>query len=432
MRPRDQRPPRPNSGEPDSEGNLTPRLGLSFPGSPELGRGGLPQSFRVCGKLCETGEVVTLSIAEGRITDCQPGFGMADLGGPDLWLSPGFFDLQINGYGGRDFNLGNADEPNGDRHDLGPLFDSLARSGTALFCPTIITNSAERITAALAHLSRALNAEPSWAQRVPGIHLEGPYFSAEDGPRGAHPLAHVRDPDWAEFQRFQEAAEGRINLCTLAPEREGALPFIEKLVASGVAVALGHTAALPSQIRDAVSAGARLSTHLGNGSHALLPRHPNYIWDQLACDDLYATIIADGEHLPASVVKCFARVKGAERLALVSDAVALGGLPAGVYNNGRYEVLPSGRVVLAGTPYLAGAGVLLDMCIANALRFTDLSLAQVIGCASTIPARILGLEDYKGRLQIGDDADLTLFRIPEHGPLEIAATVCAGEVIYRA
>jgi len=386
----------------------------------------------VCGKLCETGEVVTLSVAGGRIAGFQAGAEGADLGGPDLWLAPGFLDLQVNGYGGRDFNLGGSDEASGERHELGPLFDALARSGTALFCPTVITNSAARICAALSHLARALDADPSWARRVPGIHLEGPYFSAEDGPRGAHPLEHVRDPSWDEFRRFQDAAGGRIKLCTLAPERAGALPFIEKLVEAGVAVALGHTAASPEVLRDAGRAGARLSTHLGNGSHALLPRHPNYIWEQLANDDLYATVIADGEHLPASVVKCFARIKGAERLALVSDAVALGGLPPGLYDGGRHEVLPSGRVVLTGTPYLAGAGALLDVCVANALRFTDLSRAQMMACVSAIPARILGLEGRKGHLRVGHDADLTLFRIPETGPLEIVATVCAGEVVSHA
>jgi N-acetylglucosamine-6-phosphate deacetylase len=375
---------------------------------------------------------VTLSLSGGRIAGIGPGGAGDALGGPDWWLAPGFFDLQVNGYGGYDFNLGDDDDVGEDAHDFGPLFDALARSGTALVCPTIITQSAERMAAALSRLSRALDQEPSWARRVPGIHLEGPYFSPEDGPRGAHPLEHVRDPDWDEFRRFQDAAGGRIKLCTLAPERPGALPFIEKLVESGVAVALGHTAASPTTIQDAVRAGARLSTHLGNGSHALLPRHPNYIWEQLACDDLYATVIADGEHLPVSVVKCFARAKGAAHLALVSDAVRLGGLAPGVYDGGRHEVLPSGRVVLAGTPYLAGAGALLDVCVANALRFTDLSLAQTVACVSAVPARILGLEDRKGHMEVGQDADLTLFRIPDTGPLEIAATVCAGEVVYHA
>ena len=390
----------------------------------------------VCGRRCDTGEVVTLSVAGSRIAGLRPGAGDG-LGGPEWWLAPGFLDLQVNGYGGHDFNLGDEnlgdeEETGGDPHDFGPLFDALARSGTALVCPTVITHSAARMTAALSRLARALDREPSWARRVPGLHLEGPYLSAEDGPRGAHPPAHVRDPSWDEFRRFQDAAGGRIALCTLAPERPGALPFIERLAASGVAVALGHTAAPPETLRDAVRAGARLSTHLGNGSHARLPRHPNYIWDQLADDDLCATVIADGQHLPASVVKCFARVKGAERLALVSDAVRLGGLPPGRYDGGRHEVLPSGRVVLAGTPYLAGAGALLDVCVANALRFTDLSLAQAVGCVTAVPTRLLGLEGRKGHLTAGHDADLTLFRVPDAGPLEIAATVCAGEVIYCA
>ncbi|HTE16934.1 MAG TPA: amidohydrolase family protein, partial [Armatimonadota bacterium] len=266
---------------------------------------------------------------------------------------------------------------------------------------------------------------------VAGVHVEGPYLSAEDGPRGAHPLEHVRAPDWDEFERFQEAAGGRIRLFSLAPETPGALPFIERLAAAGIVPALAHTGAEPETIRDAVRAGARMSTHLGNGAHAQIRRHPNYIWEQLAHDELYASIIADGHHLPPSVVKVIARAKGPERLALVSDAVSLGGLPPGLYAEGRHEVLPSGKIVVGGTPYLAGAGHLLDTCIANALRFTDLSLAQVTRCASTVPARILGLEARKGHLRTGYDADLTLFRVPREGPLEIVATLRGGDIAYR-
>src|SRR5262249_12675635 len=145
-------------------------------------------------------------------------------------------------------------------------------------------------------LGAACDTDPELAHATPAFHLEGPYISAEDGPRGAHPSAHVRPPDWEEFCRLQEAAGGRIRLVTLAPEREGALGVIERLVATGVVVALGHTAATGRQIHDAISAGARLSTHLGNGAHAVLPRHPNYIWEQLAADELWASIICDGHH----------------------------------------------------------------------------------------------------------------------------------------
>lgn len=388
--------------------------------------------MKVCGKLCETGEAVTLTIAGGRIASIERSAEPADLGGADVWLSSGFCDLQLNGYGGYDFNrrLWGAGEEIST--EIVPIYEKAARAGTALLCPTVVTNSFEAMRDSLRALTHVLNSDSRLARSTPGIHVEGPYLSAEDGPRGAHPLEHIRDPDWNEFQRFQEAAEGRIKLFTLAPERAGALRFIEQLAAAGLTVALGHTGAEPETIRDAVSAGAAMSTHLGNGAHSQIRRHPNYIWEQLAHDDLTASVIADGHHLPPAVVKSFARVKGPEKLALVSDAVSLGGLPPGLYSDGRHEVLPTGKVVLAGTPYLAGAGHLLDTCIANALRFTDLSLAQVTRSASAVPARLLGLDSHKGRLQVGFDADLTLFRVPADGPLEIVATVCSGEPLYKA
>lgn len=382
--------------------------------------------MRVCGKRCDTGEAVTLTVENGRIAQIEPGAGSADRGGPDMWLSPGFCDIQINGYGGRDFNQ--AVWGHNDRIEpaLYDLRDLLGRAGTALFCPTITTNSHDAILGSLKVIAAALEADAHLAASVPGLHVEGPYIATEDGPRGAHPLEHVRDPDWNEFQAWQDAARGRIKILTLAPERPGALPFIEKLAEAGVVAAIGHTGADPETIRDAVKAGASLSTHLGNGAHNMLRRHPNYIWEQLAEDGLRASLITDGHHLPESVVKVMARVKGPDRTLIVSDAVSLGGLEPGLYHEGRYEVLPSGKVILAGTPYLAGAGHLLDTCVANALRFTDFTLAQVIDCVTANPASLLGLGDRKGRIAPGFDADLTLFRVPDTGPLQIVATLCAG------
>jgi N-acetylglucosamine-6-phosphate deacetylase len=391
----------------------------------------------VSGKHYITGEWVTVSITEGRIASIIPTHNDpetengVEASPHTVWIAPGFCDLQINGYGGYDFNIDAWGGANEVANDLEPLFALAARSGTALLCPTITTNSAEAIGQAMGQLTRTLNADRRLDRAVPGIHLEGPYISDEDGPRGAHPLEHVRDPDWDEFCRFQEEAAGRIKICTLAPERPGALRFIERLTMAGITVALGHTGATPETIRDAVRAGARLSTHLGNGAHSRIARHPNYIWEQLAADELYATLIADGNHLPPAVLKCMARSKGAARLALVSDAVSLGGLEPGVYAEGRYEVLPTGKIVLAGTPYLAGAGHLLDVCVPHMLRSTDLTLAEVIGCVTSIPARILGLEDRKGHLRPGYDADLTLFRLPPQGPLQIVETISAGETMYR-
>src|SRR5205814_7778712 len=137
-----------------------------------------------------------------------------------------------------------------------------------------------------------------------------------------------------------------------------------------VVVSLGHTAASPARIREAISAGARLSTHLGNGSHALLPRHENYLWEQLASDELWASVIADGHHLPPAILRCILRMKTPARVILTCDASSLAGRPPGRYREWGQdlEVRPEGEVVVSGTPYLAGSAVFTDTCVAHAAR----------------------------------------------------------------
>ena len=410
--------------------------------------------MRIAGRLCATGEEVVVTVEGDRIgsVELRGGAGGAgagsepggperepDLGGPDVWVSPGFIDLQLNGYGGCDFNRDFwSDDGRDPRESISRIVAMAANAGTTQICPTICTNSREAMTAALRSLADARDADPDLRRAIPAIHVEGPWIASEDGPRGAHPLKHVRDPDWSEFEAFQDAAGGAIGLVTLAPERDGALILIEQLTDAGIVVGVGHTGASPTTIREAARAGGRLSTHLGNGAHAVMARHPNYIWEQLANDDLLASIIADGHHLPAAVVKCFARVKGPDRLILVSDAVSLGGRPPGIYDDGRHEVLPSGKVVLAGTPYLAGAGHLLDVCAANFLRFTRCGPAELAVAASVNPARLMGWPDRQ--IAAGCVADLTLFRLPTDpglggepetsgdtgAPLEIVATIRSG------
>src|SRR5262249_50530764 len=177
------------------------------------------------------------------------------------------------------------------------VVDECRRHGIAELLPTLVTNSYEALAHGFATLRGAIETDPVVAAAVPGFHLEGPYISSEDGPRGAHAREHVCDPDLDEFRRLQDSAGGRIRLLTLAPERPGALNLIELVIRYGVTVAIGHTAATVSQIRHAIAAGARLSTHLGNGSHAVLPRHDNYVWEQLAAAELWASHIPDGPHL---------------------------------------------------------------------------------------------------------------------------------------
>jgi N-acetylglucosamine-6-phosphate deacetylase len=224
-----------------------------------------------------------------------------------------------------------------------------------------------------------------------GIHMEGPYLSPTEA-RGAHPAAHLRAASREDWQRRQDAAEGRIVLVTLAPEVDGALPLIEHLVASGVRVAVGHSDAKPETIRQAVRAGATLSTHLGNGCAPGLPRHPNLIWEQLAADELQACFIADGHHLPAATLKSMVRAKTPARSILVTDATAAAAAPPGAYTLGglRIERSPSGRVTLPGEGKLAGSALTLDDAVGRAVREAGVPIAEALAMASSRPAAAIG------------------------------------------
>ncbi len=346
-----------------------------------------------------TGEPIAVTIENGRIASIAP----SDQS-PSQWIAPAFFDPQINGCLGIAFN-----SPELRPDQVRTVAEECRKHGIGGFCPTLITGSFEALKHGFATLAQAVEADAELQRWLPGYHLEGPYFSSEDGPRGAHPKEYIRDPNWDEFQRWQDAAAGKILMVTIAPERSGAIAFISKLAAAGVVVALGHTASTADQIRAAVDAGARTSTHLGNGAHAVLPRHPNYIWEQLAEDRLWASVISDGHHLPASVVKCIVRAKGIERTLITCDASSLAGSPPGKYREWGtdLEVLPNGKVVLAGTPFLAGSGHFTDRCVGTMIRDAGVSLKDAVDMASARPRQLLGLP--VTTLDVGQPADVMTF-----------------------
>ncbi|MBN2474352.1 MAG: amidohydrolase family protein, partial [Pirellulales bacterium] len=382
----------------------------------------------------DSGEPVRLGIADGRIdavTACEP----EDRGSRSLpWIAPGLMDIQFNGYGGQEFSSA----------DLTPeKFVRIVRNtnafGVTRFCPTLTTERFEVLAHALRTIAEACESSAEVSQRVAGIHLEGPYLSTEDGARGAHPQEYCRLPDLDEFQRLQEAAGGRIRILTMAVEFDRSPAFVQRVAQSGVVVAIGHTAANSTQIRAAVDAGARMSTHLGNGSHAVLPRHDNYLWDQLAEDRLVAGLIADGHHLPPPVLKTFVRAKTPHRCILVSDIAGQAGLPPGRYPGDLcdVEILPGGRLVVAGqTEMMAGASLPIGTGVANVMHFAGVSLRQAVEMAVHHPAVLLGIEP--GCLAPGHRADLVLFDLirssePQQPPgFEVRATLIAGEVVFGA
>ena len=381
--------------------------------------------MRIRARHYGTGELVDFVCTRAKISEIDELFGPRQP--PDIeagWVAPALFDLQINGCDGRSFN-----SPRLTADDIRHVVAVCRSHGIGGLCPTLVSNSSEALTHGLKAIASACDSDRGLAAAMPAVHLEGPYISGEEGPRGAHPLSHIRPPDWDEFARLQEAASGRIRLITLAPECPGALAFIEKLVARGVVVALGHTAASGEQIRAAVSAGACLSTHLGNGTHATLPRHDNYVWEQLAADGLWASVICDGHHLPPALIKCILRVKTPARAVLTSDASSLAGLPPGRYAEWgqELEVLAGGKVVVPGTPFLAGSGVFTDACIGVAIRDGGVTLREALDMAGIRPRSLLGLD--APVLAPGSPADLVLFDWEHGGPMRISATIIAGELV---
>ena len=304
---------------------------------------------------------------------------------------------------------------------------------TRLF-PTLVTTSHEGFLAGFRAIREACERE-LWVDRmVAGCHQEGPYIATEDGPRGAHPLRHVRRADWDEFCLYQQASGGRIRLVTIAPEAENAVSFIAKAVEAGVTIAIGHTGANSEQVQAAVDAGARLSTHLGNGAHGQIRRHPNYLCDQLGDPRLMASIITDGHHLPPSVIRSVIQAKGKSNVIITCDAAGLAGCPPGIYplDKGEVEILDDGRIVIAGQrQLLAGSSLETDTCITHAMAAVGISLRDAFDMAGLNPCRLLGVEQV--RLRRGSRADLVVFRLPENqSRIDWLTTVAAGQVQFRA
>jgi N-acetylglucosamine-6-phosphate deacetylase len=370
----------------------------------------------ITGRDPQTGHAIEVTIHNGVIAN------ITDSKSDDpVWLSHGLVDLQINGYQGLDLNADN----------LTPdivieLSRRVLATGVTTFLPTIITASEEKIIACLQAIATARQLNATIRHMIPGVHVEGPHLSPEDGPRGAHPREHIRPPSIAEFGRWQQASGDLVKLVTLSPHYEEAPQYIAALHARGTLVSIGHTHASPEQIHAAVDAGATLSTHLGNGVANPLPRHPNLLWTQLADDRLTATFIADGHHLPDDTLKVMLRAKGLDRSILVSDTVALGGMPPGLYETpvgSLVELTTDGRLSLPGTPYLAGSVTPLKDAVAH-LAATDLSLSEALQLATQNPAHLLGRT---GKLQIGAPADLIRFSLHPATGIKIETALIQGD-----
>ena len=355
-----------------------------------------------------------------RLTSVPDGF-------PELYIAPGFIDNQVNGYAGISFAFGGSDLS---AEGVATATRALWREGVTTYLPTLTTNAREILLKNFSVLTEAMK-DPLLLGSIPGFHLEGPFISPEDGFRGAHPLQHVRLPDVAEFNAYQEAAGGKILQLTLAPEMEGAMQLIDYCSSTGVIIALGHHNASGAVITEAIDRGARIATHLGNGAANTINRHRNPFWPQLADDRLMISLIADGFHLLPEQIKVFYKVKGNAGTILTSDVTAFAGLPPGQFVTSEgvtIELTPEGMLRYPEQNVLYGSASPITKGVGHIMRVTGCSLADAVQMASTNPALLYGLTD-RGVLQPGKRADLVRFSLRGH-TLMIEETIVAGQSVY--
>ncbi|MEL7588793.1 MAG: amidohydrolase family protein [Prolixibacteraceae bacterium] len=351
------------------------------------------------------------------------------------YIAPGLIDIQVNGHSSVSFALEGAGDPSAPSgeltvNDVKKVTEAMWKEGVTSYFPTLTTNSRELLARNFSVLARAKD-DPSLLGSLPGFHLEGPYISPVDGYRGAHPLEHVRRPDWDEFMELYKAAGEKIILITIAPEIDGAFEFIRKCRKLGIVVSLGHHNAPAGIIREAIDNGAGLATHLGNGCAGTVNRHFNPIWPQLADKRLTISIIADSFHLPPEMLQVFCRTKGFDQVIITSDITSYAGLPAGIYtikNGESIEKKTDGslRFSIGG---LYGSATELSKATGNIMKYTGCSLAEAISMVTTNPARLHRLND-RGTLEPGKRADLILFSM-EDFDFRIHKTIVQGQLVYE-
>lgn len=300
----------------------------------------------------------------------------------------GLFDFQVNGFAGVDFQRDGLTVAQFDH-----AIAALRRHRTAGIFLTLITDEVDALCRRLAAFERLCAASPLSAPAILGYHLEGPWLNPEPGYRGAHSPSSMHAPSLAEFDRLQSAAGGRIRLITLAPEWPGSSAFIAEVTRRGVDVSLGHTNATNAQIDEAIRAGARFCTHLGNATPADLPRHDNIIQRLLARDELIACLIPDGIHLPPHTLKNFYRAKPAHRVLFTTDAMAGAGAPPGRFTIGPHEidVGADGIARAPGASNFAGSTLTPDEGVRRAATYLGLTTEAATTLWSTAPARAFNL-----------------------------------------
>jgi len=337
--------------------------------------------------------------------------------GKDEYIVPGYIDIHVHGGGG-------SDVMDGDYEAINQIAISHSHFGTTSFLPTTMTMSKDKIIRSLRSICEAVKKGTAGAE-ILGIHMEGPYINPEK--KGAQKEEDIRKISIDEFSEFNQASGNLIRLVTIAPEMPGAIGLIKYLYEQGIITSVGHTNATYVQTQAGIRAGLSHVTHTFNAMRELHHREPGVVGAALISPELTVEIIADGIHIHSIVLKILTKIKEGEKVVLITDAMRAAGLKEGTYDLGGQEVIVTKGQARLKDRTLAGSVLTMDKAVKNMVNKIGIQLPKAIQMASYNPAKSIGIENKKGSIEPGKDADIVIL----NKNLETELTMVAGKVVYR-
>ena len=365
--------------------------------------------------IIEKGKIIEIVNKEELKTATLTGVEVIEA--KDKFIVPGYIDIHIHGGGG-------SDVMDGDYEAINQIAITHSHFGTTSFLPTTMTMSKDKIIRSLRSICEAVKKGTEGAE-ILGIHMEGPYINPEK--KGAQKEIDIREPSIEEFSEFNKASGNLIRLVTIAPEMPGAIDLIKYLYKQGIIASVGHSNATYVQTRAGIQAGLSHVTHTFNAMRELHHREPGVVGAALTSPELTVEVIADGIHIHPIVLKILTKIKEAEEIVLITDAMRAAGLKEGTYDLGGQEVIVTKGQARLKDGTLAGSVLTMDKAVKNMASKVGVPLPKAIQMASFNPARSIGIDDKKGSLEPGKDADIVIL----NKNLETELTIVAGKIVYR-
>ena len=362
------------------------------------------------------------AVAEGDIE--VPDYEVIDAKGN--YVSPGFIDIHIHGGGGHDFM-------DATEEAYLKIAEVHATYGTTAMAPTTLTCAKEDLLKAI-DLYKSADAKNTKGAQFIGMHLEGPYFALSQS--GAQDPRYIRNPDVEEYKEVISYGENLIKRWSVAPELPGAIEMGKYLKSNGIIAAIAHTDAIYEEVLEAVENGYSLATHLYSAMSGVTRRntyrYAGVIESAFLIDAMDVEIIADGIHLPPPLLKLVCKIKGPDRIALITDAMRGAGMPEGesILGNkdtGLKVIIENGVAIMADRSSFAGSVATTDRLVRTMVQMADVPLVEAVRMMSKTPATIMGVENTKGTITVGKDADVLIF----DENINIKTTIINGKVIYQ-